>query len=408
MRRAAWLALPVTLLGSAGTVEGTPRSPPPGERAPRPEDFWRPSPGERVRDARLRDALGLLRRSLNPLSSQTVIVQPALFREARTALRRLALAYPRNATLWYWHGHAAHLDKNDQETLTAWRRVWTLAPDHWSAPETAFSIGLILAKTGRYAESLRIYRQGLPRAVQISTRGIMASNAAESAMALGDLPMAERLYRESLILRPQNNNAAWWGLMVVLDRRGRTFGAEQAAREALMLDPGLTGLVGPNVFFVPDGDVHYYLALAHRTAGRAREAKREWERFLDRLPGSPWAERAREHLREATAQVARYRPKAWLGRVLPHAAAGEVGALVPAVERCYVARSRRPSPPEGTLPMILKMRAGRIQTAELGWAPRMIRDQTLLGCVRRALLGRLLARHLQDRVFVTFHLERAP
>jgi tetratricopeptide (TPR) repeat protein len=371
-------------------------------------DFWRPSPAKAARDRELREALALLRRSLNPLSSRTSVVDQVLFAQARYALRRLATSHPRDADLWYWHGHAAHIARDERETLSAWLKVWALQPDHWSSPDTAFLLGIILAKEGRYAESVRIYERGMPRAVQLSTRGIMASNAAESAMATGDLAMAERLYRESLILRPRSNSAAWWGLMVALDRRGRTFAAEQAAREALMRDPGLDGLRGPDVFFVPPGDVHYYLALAHQAGGRARESLREWERFLERLPESPHAERAREHVRAVSAQVARFRPRAWLGRVIPPSASREVAALQPLVERCYLVRGRRPPLPEGELPLLLSIRAGRVRGVEASWAPRALRDPALSKCVAQALRGRPLAAQSSERVFVTFHLERAP
>lgn len=239
---------------------------------------------------------------------------------ARLRLRQLTGAYPRNARFWYWRGHAAQLARDDRDTLRSWMKVWTLDPNHWSIPDIAFSIGVLLAKRGRYAESVKIYRYGMPRAPRLTTRGIMASNCAESAMAAGDLKLSARLYRESLRLRPRSNNAAWWGLMVALDRQGLTWPSNRAAARALVLDPSLSGLKGPDVFFVPAGDVHYYLALAREAQGRLRLAMRQWTRYLRKQPRSRYASRARDHLRRLGVLVARWKPHTWLVRVIPPSA----------------------------------------------------------------------------------------
>lgn len=390
------------------TATATPAKSAHPERAPQIEDFWLPSPSERSREARLSAALDQLRRSLDPMSPRTVILQPALFRHALESLRRLALTLPQRADYWYWYGHAAQLAQDEEATRDAWSRVWALDPDHWSGPDTAFTLGVLLAKTGRFAESLRIYQLGMPRATRLSTRGIMASNAGESAMALGQLALAERLYRESLLNRPDRNSAALWGLMVALDRQGHSFASQDAATKALLVDPNLDGLVGPDVFFVPNGDVHYYLALAHQAAGRVRDAIKHWEEFGKQLPSSPHLPRAQQHLAVLRAQMAQFRPRVWVGRVLPPEAAPVLPPLLAQVERCYLHRAKGPALPEGPLPVMLLVAADRIRAVEKGWAPGALEDGPLWQCVTRALRGRRLSHGGHNRIMVTFQLERAP
>jgi hypothetical protein len=66
---------------------------------------------------------------------------------------------------------------------------------------------------------------------------------------------------------------------------------------ALDLDPHRASM-GPErgVFFVPEGDRHYYDGLAHLIAGRPAEARYAFEQFLAALPGDQYARRARVHV----------------------------------------------------------------------------------------------------------------
>ncbi len=380
-----------------------------GEPGPTLHDFWRPpGPADRRAEHELMDALRMLRKSLHTQLQRVIIRRKGPFRVARAALRKLTRDHPKNVRFWYWRGYAAHLIEDDADTLASWMKVYRLAPEHWSIPDIAFTLGVILAKQGRYAESVRIYQHGMPRSARLSTRGIMASNCAESAMAAGHLKLAERLYRASLRFRPRGNSAAWWGLMVALDRQGLTWASQRAASQALLLDPTLRGLVGSGVFFVPTGDVHYYLALAYEAQGRAKDAIRQWGRFLARRPGSRYTTRARDHRRRLRRIVARYHPRTWLTRVVPPQAAAAIAPLVPRVARCYRRRARRKPIPEGPLSLILRLYQGRIWRVQRGWVPNMILDHPLEQCIERALRNQPLRSKGHPRLFVTFRLELGP
>ena len=62
-------------------------------------------------------------------------------------------------------------------------------------------------------------------------------------------------------------------------------------------------LTSSDVFFVPDGEVHYYFALGYLVQGKPERARLEWQQFLGKLPRDQWAFRARTHLRELGARA---------------------------------------------------------------------------------------------------------
>jgi hypothetical protein len=53
---------------------------------------------------------------------------------------------------------------------------------------------------------------------------------------------------------------------------------------------------GAEVFFIPDGDVFYYLGLAAERLGNRGDASAAFQEYLARQPRSPWAARAHVHL----------------------------------------------------------------------------------------------------------------
>ena len=65
-------------------------------------------------------------------------------------------------------------------------------------------------------------------------------------------------------------------------------------QRALALDAttsvlAVAALPDANLFFVPAGDVYYYIGLARSVAGRREEAADAFHEFLARQPGSRWA-----------------------------------------------------------------------------------------------------------------------
>jgi hypothetical protein len=96
---------------------------------------------------------------------------------------------------------------------------------------------------------------------------------------------------------------AYLGLAVALDRDGQTGAAREMMQRALALDSTTSVLAvaeRPNsdLFFVPAGDVYYYVGLARAVAGRREEAADAFREFLARQPGSRWTMRANAHLSE--------------------------------------------------------------------------------------------------------------
>lgn len=399
------------LFGSAPTAEARIRPVPPGEHAPSPRDFWRrPGRREKSRARRFEMALQLLRlgaRAREIPGGMHGIHQSSL-QTARDLLARLAREKPRNVAYWYWYGWAARALDDDPATLAAWSRVWKLDPHHWASADIAFALGVLYAKKGEYRKSVTVYRRGMPAAVDLAGRGIMASNCAESLMTLRNLKGAVRLYYRSLHLRPRRNAAAWWGLMVAYDRLGRTLPSQRAARQALTLDPYLQGLRGKDVFFVPPGDVHYYLALVADLQGRPRAALRRFARYLRAQPRSPWRWRVREHQRRLKRAIDKLRPTVSLHLVLPPSAQGTAQSLLPVVRRCYRSRAQNKPIPEGLLSIMIQVRRGRIAWSHHHRVLGDIMDPPVQRCVLRNLRHRRLRGLNRDRITVTFKLELTP
>lgn len=107
------------------------------------------------------------------------------------------------------------------------------------------------------------------------------ANVAELLMAVGRLDEAVDAYRLATTLPARDLPALrWYGLAVALDRLGQGERAREAMVRALELDPSLHELGDARVYFVPDGDVHYYEAFAYEVAGRIDEARSEYGEFL--------------------------------------------------------------------------------------------------------------------------------
>lgn len=177
---------------------------------------------------------------------------------------------------------------------------------------------------GRYVEAAAAY--GLALAAGADAPAIYA-NLGEVLMADGQLAAAEACYRDAVAVssaarvpnfasaaigsprfddprgRVQDLTLAYLGLAVALDRDGQTQAAREMMERALALDSttsvlAVAELPNSNLFFVPVGDVYYYLGLARSIAGRREEAADAFHEFLVRQPKSRWASRAEAHLSE--------------------------------------------------------------------------------------------------------------
>lgn len=190
---------------------------------------------------------------------------------------------------------------------------------------------------GRYAEAAAAY--GLALAAGADAPAVYA-NLGEVLMADGQLAAAEACYRNAVAAasvarlpnlanlpnlpnltniaksgtlgaqsfddprgRTQDLMLAYLGLAVALDREGQTRAAREMMQRALALDSttsvlAVAELPNSDLFFVPAGDVYYYVGLARSVAGRRAEAADAFREFLAHQPGSRWASRAEAHLTE--------------------------------------------------------------------------------------------------------------
>jgi tetratricopeptide (TPR) repeat protein len=404
-------ATAVTTLALAPEASGAPLGRPiPGERQPTITDFWkREAPAKtQSRAQRFRRALKLIRQGLSSGVRPKVINAPSV-RVGHTLLGLLAVRNPKEARYWYWYGYASLVLKRYPLTIKAWKRVWKLEPDHWDTSSMAFELGILYAKRRRYAESVAVYRRGIPASFHLTTRSIMASNCAESLMALGKVRRAVTLYRLSLRLRPRGNNAAWWGLMLAYDRGGLTAASERARSQALTLDPNLRGLAGPAVFFVPTGDVHYYLALAYEGQGRIRDAADQWVRYLRARPRTRWKKRVLLHQARLKRIRAKWKPRVYLVTTRPQNLGAVAAGLMAPIDLCYRRRAKRVKIlPQGRLPLYLTLKNQRISSVRIGWSARQMRDPVLKQCIIRRLQNRRLPGTKRARIVAVFHLERGP
>ena len=170
-----------------------------------------------------------------------------------------------------------------------------------------FRLGLARSKLGRYREAVASYDQQIALGEADAT---VYSNVAELLMTLGRLGEAEERYRDAIRIderagdrrgREQSLAFSYYGLGVALDREGRDAASREAIGRAAALDPNLSLLrlaqqPGAEVFFIPEGDVFYYLGLAAERLGNRDDAGAAFQEYLARQPKSPWFARARAHV----------------------------------------------------------------------------------------------------------------
>jgi TonB family protein len=264
-------------------------------------DFWGniAEPGRKQFIAALRKGRALFE-SAERMSYQ---LRVRSFEDALAAFREATRASPQNALGYFWLGKTFYQLERMKEAIAAFGMVRKLKPSFPDDYSMAFKLGIAYSKLGKFEEAVLEYS----RAERIlATRGqgssdatfgraLLHGNAAESLMAIGRLDEAIQRYLDSVALYP-GYKLAWWGLAVAYDRDEQISKARDALQKGMSGDNGMSALTGKDVFFVPAGDIHYYFALGHEARGDGPAAKKEWQQFLQELPKSPWAFRARDHL----------------------------------------------------------------------------------------------------------------
>lgn len=229
------------------------------------------------------------------------------------------------------------------------------APDDGAVTAALEALVYAYAKLDRPHEELETWRRYIPRLVDERVRATAMMNMGEAEMRLGRIDDALATFREVLRLCGELPNTpsvgstyvlALWDVAVALDRSGDPRGAVETAAKASRIDlGGRTGAYliakDPDVFFVPEWERLWYLALG--AAAEAREAQdvrdaavlwasaeHSFEQYVSRAAAAgghdPWLpiakvrlERVRAERLSADKRAARLPPRApprgtaWIG-----------------------------------------------------------------------------------------------
>jgi tetratricopeptide (TPR) repeat protein len=206
-----------------------------------------------------------------------------------------------------------------------------LPPDDGSATAALEALVYAYAKLARPREELETWRRYIPRLIDDRVRATAMMNMGEAEMRLGRVDDALGTFREVLRLCGELPNTpsvgstyvlALWDVAVALDRSGDPRSALDTAAKASHVDlGGRTGAYliakDPDVFFVPDWERLWYLALGAEASAREatdpRDAASLWasaERALTEYVNrattaggrDPWLAIARVRLEHVQAE----------------------------------------------------------------------------------------------------------
>ncbi len=212
--------------------------------------------------------------------------------------------------------------------------------------------GLERTRQGRYDAAAKAYAAAIAAGAAAPA---IYTNLAEVLMADGHLVESEARYREAIAVASasasgdpraltQDLALASYGLAVALDRDEQPIAAREMMGRALALDPPtavlkIATLPNGDLFFVPDGEVFYYLGLAAAVAGRRADAVEAFRQFLTRAPGGRWVRIAERHIVELTRTRATTLADARPSRGLRLAATGTVlatgGLAAPLIDAAW-------------------------------------------------------------------------
>lgn len=204
-----------------------------------------------------------------------------------------------------------------------YEKVLRDAPDDPAAQIGRLDLAFCYAHLERTREERDAYLVYLRTAPVGHARAVALLNMAEAEMRLGNLREAIAGYHVAFEasgeLGPFDRETqvlAVWGLAVALDRSGDTKSAMREATLAAALDPGLALIAhGESVFFVPDYERNYYVALGHLAEARKlldtseRElvlsiAERTWKAYVNAaVPGDRWLPQAKRRLEDTTREL---------------------------------------------------------------------------------------------------------
>ena len=242
----------------------------------------------------------------------------AAMKSALTSFQAAVKASPLRAEGYLWLGQAQDMlarmapgegrRVHDPAMLRAaaasFTRARELDPRLDDSYLVASAMGDILFSQGQLERAVMAYEQAernlaaggdVPAYDRRRKRARVLSHTAECLMGLGRLEESILRYQEALTMG-YDSVLNHWGLAVAYDRDEQQDKALAHARRAMARDRSMRALSSPTVFFVPDGEVHYYHAVGHLAQGNPAQARRSFQAYLEKQPDSQWAPRARVHL----------------------------------------------------------------------------------------------------------------
>lgn len=233
--------------------------------------------------------------------------------EAEKRLEEAVALEPDQPDARYYLGELYGVQNRWTECADEYAAIAAADPD-WTPPDggkgpawIAFRAGFCLSLDGRLDDAIPQFRrvialgyQGLPEPQQ---PGWTHWNLGDVYHALGRLDEAVEEYERGLQLLP-NEAMLWLALGVAWDRDEQVTRARDAIERGVQLG-GIARAADPNVLYIPPADEHYYLGLSFKVDAQERglpgwrvRAIAHFRRYVATSDGSPWLERAREHLRE--------------------------------------------------------------------------------------------------------------
>jgi len=231
--------------------------------------------------------------------------------EARTHVARLQ-AYPllleairlcpTSLPAYIMLGRERTLDDDLVGGRAVLEKARALSPDGDDGdPQLSFQLGFARSSTGDLQGGLVEYRRAEAQGGLGSDEWLLQYDLGDTLVALGRLGEAIEAYRKAT--RLSSEVLPRYALAVALERDDQLERSSRELTAAMARDPQLQQLRSPRFSFLPAEEVHYYLYLVFDSRGQRVEARAELENFLHALPGSPYAGRARAHLRRLSDQT---------------------------------------------------------------------------------------------------------
>jgi tetratricopeptide (TPR) repeat protein len=226
---------------------------------------------------------------------------------AIAAFREAVALEPREPLAYWLLGDVLYAQRQWSECGDALATLLRLRPDFAVPGDTQGSrsvemkLGNCLSLAGRVEEAVPHYQHLLAAGGNIDVATVHW-NLGDCYQFLGRLDEAIDQYNLGIAARTPPDAMIHLALGVAYDRDEQVSRSREAIGMALRLDGQLSRMTDREVFYLPPEDIFYYYGLAHEVASEADPPRRAaaiayFRRYLEKAGASPWAERARAHLR---------------------------------------------------------------------------------------------------------------